>query len=427
MLKMFAKIARSPKAHRLSILSRRIAYKLPHNVVRLLSTVLVFCVLALAFLSLRQRQILRAARGELGPTANGNYFDKRFIRRANSLWRTEQYPDKDYETWNNVKYDVVIAVKTGHEVAAKRLKSLKEKSWWRVGRHIPNFLVVSDADDARFGAIGVKKYALDIVGNVSAPSAPSHWFDKSGWKGDKDKNLPTVHLMRTAYPGKKWYILLDDDTYIFLENFAKYISREEFNNDEAVYTGKVFYISHCGGFERDGSYAKNRSEPKGVFAHGGSGILMNAVAVEAMYKGIPECISDYSSCWAGDMQIGLCLRKHGVVMRKGRPNHSSRGSHGATGYARHFTPFAATKSLSDKRYSRTWKSYDLPLTFHKMTERETEVISELERISVATKSSVHYTALREHLLKNEVWPDHTAHSQKSRFYSTEFMPQHLKR
>eukprot|EP00178_Gracilaria_changii_P019219 TRINITY_DN55860_c0_g1_i1.p1 TRINITY_DN55860_c0_g1~~TRINITY_DN55860_c0_g1_i1.p1 ORF type:complete len:425 (-),score=55.64 TRINITY_DN55860_c0_g1_i1:1616-2890(-) len=424
---MFHSSARRSRADRVRVLFRRVAHRIPQNAVRLLVTSLTLCVCALVLLVFKRNLSLRAARGELGPSADGHFFDRNFVRRANLLWRTEPQPDKEYEVWNNIKYDVVIAVKTGHEVASKRLKSLRKKGWWRVERHVPNFLVVSDADDEALGTIGLKKYALDIVGNVSSEAAPTHWFEKSGWKGDKDKNLPAVHLMRSIYPGKKWYVLLDDDTYIFLENFAKYVSREDMNTGDPVYTGKVFFISHCAGFERDGSLSTNHSAPKGVFAHGGSGIVMNGKAVEAMYEGIPKCICEFSSCWAGDMQISVCLRKHGVMMTKRKANRNRHGYYGASGYTRHFTPFSATKALSDKRYSHLWKGYDLPITFHKMGDREMEAISELERISIATNSSVHYTALREHLFNNEIWPDHSAHNQQTRYYSTEFMPKHLKR
>ncbi|CAN8071242.1 unnamed protein product [Agarophyton chilense] len=425
---MYHTIAKRSRRTRIAILLRRIALRLPRRVIRLVCAAVACCIVVVFALFLRRRNAFRHALGGLRPSQDGLYFDKRGAPLAKSLWHSEALRDREHEAWTKVKYDVVVAVKTGHEVAQKRLKALREKGWWRVGRHVPNFLVVSDADDESVGAIGLKKYALDLVGMGSGKTAPAHWFDKSGWRGDKDKNLPAVHLMRTLYPGKKWYVLLDDDTYMFLDNFAKYIGSAEMNDSRAIYTGKVFYISRCGGFERDGSWAKNHSEPKGVFAHGGSGIVMNGLAVESMYKGIPKCIREFSSCWAGDMQISLCLRKHGVLMMK--RNRNTNGKHGISGtsvYEKHFTPFSASKSMSDKRYSKHWKSLELPLTFHKMGETEMGVMSEFEVLAAATNTSVHYSGLRKHLLSNGILPDHSAHARESKQFSAEFLPQHLKR
>ncbi|PXF42077.1 hypothetical protein BWQ96_08183 [Gracilariopsis chorda] len=417
---MFKAIPKRSRLVRLRAFVRRHLHRVPLKAKRIILG--AACALTFLFLSLSlsRNLLLHAARGDFGPAVNGRYFDARFIRRANLLWRSEPRPEHQHELWNDIKYDVVIAVKTGHEVAAKRLKNLRERGWWRVGRHVPNFLVVSDADDDGVGAIGLKKYAMDIMRDFSGTSAPSHWFEKTGWRGDKDKNLPAVHLMRTMYPHKKWYLLLDDDTYIFLENFAKHVTTPNMNDGKPVYTGKVFYISKCGGFERDGTWAKNRSEPKGVFAHGGSGIVMNGLAVDSMYSAIPQCIKDYSSCWAGDMQVGLCLRRNGVQMRRISTPRS-------TGYARNFIPFSPTKAMSDRRYSRAWKSADHPLTFHKIEGREMELVSQLERLAVAANRTVDYTSLRVHLLKNGVVPDHSPKNKKNKHYSTEFMPAHLKR
>lgn len=338
------------------------------------------------------------------------YFEPLLVKQGNSLWQSHPSRLLRHETWNSIKYDVVIAVKTGHEVAAKRLKLLKEKGWWSVGRHVPNFLVVSDKDDYSVGAIGLKNYALSVITNSSASSQPSHWFDKSGWRGDKDKNLPAVHLMRSIFPGKKWYVLLDDDTYIFLENFANYVTSPQMNTGAPIYTGKVFYISRCGGFKREGTWAKNHSVPKGVFAHGGSGIVMNAQAIDSMYNHISECITDYSSCWAGDMQLGLCLRRHGVVVRKTK--YGRRYT-----YAKDFLPVSPSKAMADRRYTRLWKSASRPITFHKIHDRELQLLAQFETLSLQNNQTIHFAAVRKYLLENGIVPDYSAQNRKKGRYA----------
>eukprot|EP00177_Eucheuma_denticulatum_P005569 GFKZ01010120.1.p2 GENE.GFKZ01010120.1~~GFKZ01010120.1.p2 ORF type:complete len:320 (-),score=49.59 GFKZ01010120.1:1581-2540(-) len=316
--------------------------------------------------------------------------------------------------------DVVIGVKTGHEVAAKRLAKLRKSGWWAVGRRVPNLLVMSDEANERLGVVGVKEYAVGVLANGSTGEGgvdwPEGWFERSGWRGDKDKNLPMLHMMRWVFPGKRWYVLVDDDTYVFLENFARFLRREGGREGEPVYTGKVFYISKCGGFAKDGTLAANRSAEKGMFAHGGSGIVVNGVAMERVYPRIGECIREYSSCWAGDMQVGLCLRKTQVLVRK-------RG--GKSGYERHFIPFGPSKALSDRRYVSRWKSLEEPVTFHKIDEEEEQLVSEFEK--AAPEGVVRYSELREYLIGHGVVPCHTEHNKKVKWYTEEFMPAQLKR
>lgn len=318
-------------------------------------------------------------------------------------------------SWERIKQDVVIGIKTGHEVAAKRLQKLRQSGWYSVGHDVPNMMVISDSHDDALGVVGVKEYAQDILRN-GTETLPQHWFERSGWRGDKDKNLPALHLLKRVFPGKKWYLLLDDDTYILLENFARYVLRDALDH-RPIYTGKVFYISRCGGFMKDGTWAANRSEPKGLFAHGGSGIVVNGKAMEMLFPNIVRCIRDYSSCWAGDMQVGLCMRRSGVQLRK----HG-----GSTSYELHFIPFWPSKALSDRRYISRWKSMEEPITFHKIPEEEQILLSGFERDKARKGEIVKYTELREHLLGNGILPCHTEHNKKVKWYTEEFMPQGFK-
>lgn len=343
------------------------------------------------------------------------------------------------ELWNHVKHDVVIGVKTGHEVASRRLDKLRTSGWWSIGRDVPNMLVIGDRDHDDLGVIGVRDYGLHLLRSAfsrdASPSPvnstamaseakhnnhtfsglPAHWFERSGWRGDKDKNLPALHLLSSVFPGKKWYLLLDDDTYIFLDNFARYILQAGMD-DKPVYTGKVFYISNCGDFAHDATLMLKKSEPK-LFAHGGSGIVLNGHAMRAMYTSVPQCIRDFSSCWAGDMQVGLCLRRRNIYVRL-------NGRHKIL--ERHFIPFSPSKALSDRRYSTRWKGFEEPLTFHKIADAEQHLVSQFEKISLRQRRSVSYTPLRKFILGHGVLPAHTTHDKHTRYYSSEFMPPGVK-
>ena len=343
------------------------------------------------------------------------------IDAARAKWVQENpAPGNTHELWDKVKNDVAFGVKTGHEVAAHRLATLRRSGWWSVGRDVPNILVVSDSDDADLGVLGLKTYAHDMLraDNETHPrEMPAKWWDKTGWRGDKDKNLPALHLLRTTFPGKKWYLLLDDDTYIFLDNFARYILQQGMD-EKPVYTGKVFFISRCGGFARDGTWAADKSKPKGMFAHGGSGIVLNAKAMEKVYSRLGECIHEYCSCWAGDMQVGLCMWRVGVPLRKIEGGRSK--------WERHFIPFWPSKALSDKRYSQRWHSHEEPITFHQIPENEQKLMSQFERTLAKDGDSVQYYELREHLMSNGILPFDSPKFRQFRYFSKEFFTDEMK-
>lgn len=324
--------------------------------------------------------------------------DSQVIHKSIQHWaqmRDIVLPGSD---WDSIADDVAIAIKTGHEVAAERLGTLRKSGWLSVGRRVPNLLVVSDLDDDVQGVVGVKRYAIDVVtgrqSKANRTRIPRLWFNHAGWRGDKDKNLPALHLLATTFPGKKWYMLLDDDTYIFLDNFARYVQKHA-KSEKAVYTGKAFAIANCGGFTSNGRPKNNAHGKQGLFAHGGAGIFMNKKAMDAMFPHIPNCIAEFSGCWAGDMQVGLCMYKVGV-----------RLLHHIKGYSHKylFTPFGPSRAMADSRYTKRLSSSFEPVSFHKIHEMELKLISKFERRCAIRGNAVNFKALRAFLQENDIKP-----------------------
>jgi Fringe-like len=343
-------------------------------------------------------------------------------------------------------FDVAIVVKTGAEVSGERLRVLREKGWMSVGRRVPNLLVIGDREAP--GVVGMKRYGTELLldeerhaaagggVNMSAMAAaatvgwssgnltfngsaeldvdaldgggvrrgavgmrerPRKWFEKGGWRGDKDKNLPAFHLLRTVYPGKKWYIMVDDDTYLFLDHFAAFAKRHEAEvaTGKPLYTGKIFFVASCGAWGK-GGVPKSGKGPQAGFAHGGSGIVMNGAAMDRLYGSVPACMRTFSSCWAGDMQVALCLRLHGVEPAR----------YGGA-FERHFHPFSPSRSMADSRYVQRWLSDAAPMSYHKLAEGEVALVSEFERAALKSGTSVRYAALLRFLLDRGVRPTYS--------------------
>jgi hypothetical protein len=109
----------------------------------------------------------------------------------------------------------------------------------------------------------------------------------------------------------EWYFLIDDDTYMFLENIQEYLLTLDHN--EAHYLGNPNSFVGCDGVTQFGQGPQ--------FAHGGSGIILSRGALEKMKSVASECIQKYSSCWAGDIRLALCLRDVNVFVQGTGRNH----------------------------------------------------------------------------------------------------------
>ncbi|KAI8894728.1 hypothetical protein BC833DRAFT_530248 [Globomyces pollinis-pini] len=120
-----------------------------------------------------------------------------------------------------------------------------------------------------------------------------------GWKADAHKNLPGFKVLYETFPDAEWYLMIDDDTYLFLDNLKCFLGY--FNGfKKQYYFGAANVFVGCDGIKEFG---------KGpFFAHGGSGIILSRLALQTMLGVLDTCIEKYRHCWAGDIRIGLCLR-----------------------------------------------------------------------------------------------------------------------
>ncbi|KAL7749893.1 hypothetical protein RI367_004769 [Sorochytrium milnesiophthora] len=123
-----------------------------------------------------------------------------------------------------------------------------------------------------------------------------------GWRLDAHKNLPAFREMYHRYPDGKWYVMIDDDTYMFMENLHVFL--RGFNHSEPWYLGAPNHFRGCDGVRKLGE-----GPP---FGHGGSGIVLSREALRRLVNQTDECILKYNACWAGDIRVGLCLRDIGI-------------------------------------------------------------------------------------------------------------------
>ncbi|KAJ3244571.1 hypothetical protein HDU78_010781 [Chytriomyces hyalinus] len=119
-----------------------------------------------------------------------------------------------------------------------------------------------------------------------------------GWKNDANKNVPGFKKLFETYPDAHWYMMIDDDTYIFLDNLMEHLSTVD--HETPIYAGRANAFIGCDNVQHHGDGP--------AFAHGGSGIVISNAAMKLLIGNYDDCMQRYSSCWAGDVRVGLCFR-----------------------------------------------------------------------------------------------------------------------
>lgn len=119
-----------------------------------------------------------------------------------------------------------------------------------------------------------------------------------GWELDAMKFLPSLEYAWLNMPKKKWYLLLDDDTYIIKPSLAFLLSH--INPSKPTFLGNPV-----------GDY-------KGRFPHGGSAVVISGSAVSKLYDGHPEVVAEGhrespTAIW-GDKLLSTTFMKIGVYL-----------------------------------------------------------------------------------------------------------------
>lgn len=260
--------------------------------------------------------------------------------------------------------EVFLMLKTGSTVLWDRFPIHLLTTLTRV----PYFSLYSDGPSSIAG-----HEVIDILSNVTETTKKSKDFElyhnlvklrdnhvnsitkesdlKGGWELDKYKNLPMLaHALETAPKSVKWFIFMDGDTYIFLDNLMDYLKDLD--------ASKPLYL---------GSSALFRGLP---FAHGGSGVALSRAALQQSLGDHPEWVHDLEretrrSC-CGDYMVAYMLDKINVSVSRGYdyPNMGWK--------------FQGQPYWNLNANPETW--CQKVVSFHHVTPLEVELLWEYERL-----------------------------------------------
>eukprot|EP00288_Rhodomonas_lens_P020017 CAMPEP_0177690620 /NCGR_PEP_ID=MMETSP0484_2-20121128/865_1 /TAXON_ID=354590 /ORGANISM="Rhodomonas lens, Strain RHODO" /LENGTH=389 /DNA_ID=CAMNT_0019201179 /DNA_START=8 /DNA_END=1174 /DNA_ORIENTATION=+ len=204
----------------------------------------------------------------------------------------------------------VIGVKTGSATFTARANSVLE-SW---GAKVQDLVFLSDDKNLTSYRGKDVVYAVFTEGLVPDPYTKERRkerekpkeigvqdivadIDTLGKDLDRTKFFGGLRYLRKRYPNKTWYIIFDDDTYVFLNHMEQLLEAHGGNNPGRRYIGNGFRF-WGGGCDRGNNVA---------MAHGGAGVFVSAQAVDAVQHLFPECNTKYGKCGMGDARLAMCL------------------------------------------------------------------------------------------------------------------------
>lgn len=207
--------------------------------------------------------------------------------------------------------DLFLMIKTGATVLWNRLPVHVATTLTRV----PHFALYAD----QASSVGGHE-VVDALANLTAATAGSeqlalyrtlramrerhaaadagHTPLAGGWHLDKFKNLPMLaHAWRTAPPQVQWFVFMDGDSYMLLDNLMDYLSTLD--------PARPYYIGN------------HQVLGEASFAHGGSGVVLSRAAMNASVGAHPHAVHGLEretlDVCCGDFMVAELLRRYGGV------------------------------------------------------------------------------------------------------------------
>jgi hypothetical protein len=125
-----------------------------------------------------------------------------------------------------------------------------------------------------------------------------------GWELDALKFIMGMEMLYLRIPDKKWYIILDDDTFLVKPSLELFLSRLDAQMPQ--------YIGNAVG------------DYKGRFAHGGSAVILSGAAMRRLFSRPDIVVKAYAASldetW-GDKLVATTLQKLGIYLDERYSHH----------------------------------------------------------------------------------------------------------
>lgn len=197
--------------------------------------------------------------------------------------------------------DVAFGIWTGADVFDKRVISMAE-TWFKL---VPALHIYSDAfDNKSLESTVNSSNHLNLffheTPTFSHYLVGTQWDDK--WNQVQNRHLYALSDLYTREPHKAWYVVGDDDTFLFPNSLVLFLSQLPLD-DEHIY-GRPFIV-----FDHVNPFFMN-PDKQHVFVQGGAGIAIPHKIMEKMAGKLENCTQIFSgSNFASDMRLAACLER----------------------------------------------------------------------------------------------------------------------
>lgn len=203
-----------------------------------------------------------------------------------------------------------------------------------------------------------------------------------GWATDRFKNIPMLADAYMKRPESKWFVFMDDDTFVMWDNLEQYLGTMDHN--------EPIYLGHRAWFPIPHGYNGGKVS---FFAHGGSGVVLSKAAMDTLFgpnvtTTIPETIAEWSrkaikEC-CGDLMVAWALFQMGNVTLDAES--TERPMIRFQGEAVHVAEYGPEDMCEPL------------LTFHHLTGHDIEVLWEYERLRPKGVKTLYNNVYRDFVL-----------------------------
>lgn len=176
------------------------------------------------------------------------------------------------------------------------------KSWFRT---LDKVFVYSDlfTDEAKLEIANnsrhTKLHFVEITGK-SEHLIGSQW--RHPWYYAQPRFLPSLHHLWKSNPEARWFIVADDDTYLFPKNIIRRLGKHKSTQPEVI---SFFWCSW--------NSITEFMEPRRnchPFAQGGSGVIFSRTMMDMIGPHLIECSEMYNGAeHAASMRIAVCMER----------------------------------------------------------------------------------------------------------------------
>lgn len=170
--------------------------------------------------------------------------------------------------------DLFIVVLTTYKYKETRQKSAEET--WLSG--VQNYIFASDKDEGR---------------NIKLSN-------RSDYKSAEEKQINSILYLRSLEKQYKYYLFVDDDTYVNLDNLLDFLNKNEIDTAGQVLSG-----------ETDSDNLIFKKYPGFKYYSGGAGFLYN----DNLFEKICENMFRYEETNWGDVSLGLIVQRAGIQIK----------------------------------------------------------------------------------------------------------------